>query len=125
MHDGVSRIGQAALTGESIPVTMGAGDMAKMGSTVMRGEIEAIASATGAETFFGKTAALVQGVDELDNLEKTSRAVLLLIVSVSSVVSIVVLIYLCVIGVDPLDALRFCVVLLISSIPLSRCAWCA
>jgi H+-transporting ATPase len=35
------QVDQAALTGESLPVTMFPGGDAKMGSTVTRGEIEA------------------------------------------------------------------------------------
>ncbi len=51
---------QAALTGESMPVTMTVGDVPKMGSTVVRGEVEATVQDTGMNTFFGKTAALIQ-----------------------------------------------------------------
>jgi H+-transporting ATPase len=47
-------VDQAALTGESLPVTMFPGDECRMGSTVARGETEATVTATGAETFFGK-----------------------------------------------------------------------
>lgn len=35
------------------------GDSAKMGSTVVRGEVEATVDATGSNTFFGKTASLL------------------------------------------------------------------
>ena len=34
-------VDQSALTGESLPVTIYAGESAKMGSTVVRGEVEA------------------------------------------------------------------------------------
>ena len=63
-------VDQAALTGESLPVKMREGDVAKMGSTVATGEIEAIVVATGANTFFGKTAALLNSVDESSNMDK-------------------------------------------------------
>ena len=63
-------VDQAALTGESLPVKMREGDVAKMGSTVATGEIEAIVESTGANTFFGKTAALLNSVDEASNLDK-------------------------------------------------------
>mmetsp|Transcript_817 Transcript_817/g.2967 ORF Transcript_817/g.2967 Transcript_817/m.2967 type:complete len:947 (+) Transcript_817:83-2923(+) len=118
------QVDQAALTGESIPITMKAGDVAKMGSTVMRGEVEAIACATGGETLFGRTATLVAGVDDVDNLEKVTRDVLLTIVVWSLVFTVAVMVYLLVIGVEMLDALSFCVVLLISSIPLAMRVVC-
>ena len=37
------------------------GDVAKMGSTVATGEIEALVEATGANTFFGKTVSALRG----------------------------------------------------------------
>lgn len=40
VNKGEIDIDQAALTGESLPVTMHRGDSAKMGSTVVRGETE-------------------------------------------------------------------------------------
>jgi magnesium-transporting ATPase (P-type) len=60
INEGTVDIDQAALTGESLPVTMFQGDSCKMGSTVVRGEVEATVEFTGAKTFFGKTAALLQ-----------------------------------------------------------------
>jgi len=41
VNEGQIEVDQAALTGESLPVTMFTGDSAKMGSTVTRGEVEA------------------------------------------------------------------------------------
>ena len=40
VNHGQIDVDQAALTGESLPVTMYAGESAKMGSTVVRGEVE-------------------------------------------------------------------------------------
>lgn len=40
------------------------GDSVKMGSTVVRGEVEATVQATGTQTFFGKTAKLINDGDE-------------------------------------------------------------
>ena len=61
-------IDQAALTGESLPVTMRKGDVAKMGSTVKRGEMEAIVVKTGADTFFGRAAGMVAQVEQIGML---------------------------------------------------------
>ncbi len=59
VNEGQIEVDQAALTGESLPVLMVAGDSCKMGSTVARGEQEGTVEFTGANTFFGKTAALL------------------------------------------------------------------
>lgn len=60
VNEGQIEVDQAALTGESLPVTMYQGDSCKMGSTVARGEQEGTVEFTGANTFFGKTAALLK-----------------------------------------------------------------
>jgi len=59
INEGTIDVDQAALTGESLPVTMYKGDSCKMGSTVVRGEVEGTVEFTGANTFFGKTASLL------------------------------------------------------------------
>ena len=59
INRGTIDVDQAALTGESLPVTMNPGDSCKMGSTVVRGETEGTVEFTGVETFFGKTASLL------------------------------------------------------------------
>ena len=55
---------QAALTGESLPVTLYEGDKTLMGSTVVRGETEGTVEYTGVDTFFGKTAALLASTED-------------------------------------------------------------
>jgi H+-transporting ATPase len=60
INEGSIEVDQAALTGESLPITMFQGDACKMGSTVMRGEVEGTVEFTGSKTFFGKTASLLQ-----------------------------------------------------------------
>lgn len=63
INQGINRtidVDQAQLTGESLPVTMYAESLCLMGSTVVRGEVEATVEFTGVDTFFGKTASLLQ-----------------------------------------------------------------
>ena len=59
VNEGEIDVDEAALTGESLPVTKYQGGDCKMGSTVVRGEVEATVETTGANTFFGRTAALL------------------------------------------------------------------
>ena len=54
-------IDQAALTGESLPVSKRVGDSGYSGSIARQGEMVAVVTATGAQTFFGRTARLVAG----------------------------------------------------------------
>jgi len=52
-------VDQSALTGESLPVQRERGDTVYSGSTVKQGEMLGLVTATGANTYFGKTAKLV------------------------------------------------------------------
>jgi H+-transporting ATPase len=53
-------VDQSALTGESLPVTKSISDSAYSGSITREGEMIAVVTETGAGTFFGQTAALVE-----------------------------------------------------------------
>ena len=53
-------VDQSMLTGESVPVELAAGADAAAGALVRRGEAEALVTATGEGTRFGRTAALVR-----------------------------------------------------------------
>jgi H+-transporting ATPase len=98
VNHGTIEVDQAALTGESLPVTMYKGSECLMGSNVVRGEhcvlllrgcndnhsfpgeVEATVINTGKNTFFGKTASLLQGDDELGNLQKVLLRIMFVLV---------------------------------------------
>lgn len=63
-------IDQAALTGESLPVTRKPGEVAYSGSIVKQGEMVAVVTATGSNTFFGKTAKLVESAGAISHFQK-------------------------------------------------------
>jgi H+-transporting ATPase len=68
---GVISIDQAALTGESLPVTKEVGDIVLSSTTCKQGECEAIVISTGKNTQFGRAAQMVGGSrDELGHLQK-------------------------------------------------------
>jgi H+-transporting ATPase len=60
INEGSIEVDQSSLTGEALPVAIYKGDSCKMGSTVSRGEVEATVEFTGGNTFFGRTAQLLQ-----------------------------------------------------------------
>ncbi|KAI7946716.1 hypothetical protein MJO29_011243 [Puccinia striiformis f. sp. tritici] len=65
LYDAINvSIDQAALTGESLPATKKVGDQCFSGSTCKQGEAEGVVIATGANTFFGRAAALVGADDD-------------------------------------------------------------
>jgi H+-transporting ATPase len=116
---GPMKIDQAALTGESLPVTMVRGQIAKMGSTVTSGECEALVYDHGPYTFFGKTACMIAAVDEPGNFQKVLMRVLSFIMGMSFLLIGLVCALLISRGEDILDAVAFGVVLLVASIPIA------
>ena len=63
-------IDQSALTGESLPVTKKSGEDAYAGSVVKQGEMVAVITATGVNTFFGRTAKLVAGAGSVSHFQR-------------------------------------------------------
>src|SRR5882724_8780477 len=63
-------IDQSALTGESLPVTKKSGEDAYSGSIVKQGEMIAVVTATGGNTFFGRTAKLVAGAGNISHFQR-------------------------------------------------------
>jgi H+-transporting ATPase len=112
-------VDQSALTGESLPATRKPGEAVFSGSIIRRGEIGALVYATGANTYFGKTAQLVQ---EANTVSHFQRAVLnigkyLIILAVALVA---VIITVAIIRGDPLlTTLQFALVLTVAAIPVA------
>jgi len=112
-------VDQSALTGESLPVTVKPGGAVFSGSILRQGEIDAMVYATGTNTYFGKTAQLVQGAHTVSHFQ---RAVLkigdyLIVLAVALVVLILVV---ALFRGDPvLTTLEFCLVLLVAAIPVA------
>jgi len=112
-------VDQSALTGESLPATRKPGEAVFSGSIIRQGEIDAMVYATGEDTYFGKTAQLVQ---EAHTVSHFQRAVLkigdyLIILAVTLVVLILAV---ALFRGDPiLSTLEFALVLLVAAIPVA------
>ncbi len=63
-------VDQSALTGESLPVERKAGEAVFSGSIVRQGEIDALVYGTGKNTYFGKTASLMEGTHTVSHFQK-------------------------------------------------------
>jgi len=112
-------VDQSALTGESLPATRKSGEAVFSGSVIRQGEIGALVYATGANTYFGRTAQLVQ---EAHTVSHFQRAVLkigdyLIILAVTLVVLILAV---ALFRGDPiLNTLQFALVLTVAAIPVA------
>ena len=71
--DGQLSADQSSLTGESTPVDLDANSTAYAGSMVRRGEGTGEVTATGRQTYYGKTAELVHTAKTV-HLRRSSRA---------------------------------------------------
>ncbi len=63
-------IDQSALTGESLSVSKKGGDVVYSGSIVKKGEMTLVVTATGTNTFFGRTAKLVASAGTKSHLQE-------------------------------------------------------
>ncbi len=112
-------VDQSALTGESLPVTRRSGEAVFSGAIVRQGEIEAMVYATGASTYFGKTAALVQEAQTVSHFQqavlKIGNYLIILAVALVAVIIIVGLFR----GDPILTMLQFALVLTVAAIPVA------
>ena len=112
-------VDQSALTGESLPATRAPGDAVYSGSIIRQGEIGALVYGTGTNTYFGRTAQLVQDAHTVSHFQ---RAVLkignYLIVLAVALVAIIVVVSI--LRGDPiLTTLQFALVLTVAAIPVA------
>ncbi len=114
-------VDQSALTGESLPVTKKAGDIAYANSIVKQGEMIAVAVATGLNTYFGKTVKLVAKAEREQKShfqEMVIKVGNFLIVMTLIIVALMILFELNR-GADWKELLRFSLVLTVASIPVA------
>jgi len=112
-------VDQSALTGESLPATRKSGEAVFSGSIVRQGEIGALVYATGADTYFGKTAELVQTAHTVSHFQ---RAVLKIgdYLIVLAVALVGVIMAVAIFRGDPvLTTLQFALVLTVAAIPVA------
>ncbi|NDU85554.1 MAG: plasma-membrane proton-efflux P-type ATPase [Ferrovum sp.] len=112
-------VDQSALTGESLPATRKPGDAVFSGSIIRRGESSALVYATGANTYFGKTAELVQNAHTVSHFQKAvlkigNYLIMLAVVLVAAIIAVAIY------RGDPiLTTLQFALVLTVAAIPVA------
>ncbi len=112
-------VDQAALTGESLPVHKRAGDLAYSGSVAKQGEMLALVTGTGANTFFGRTAQLVESAGAKSHLQESVLQVgnfLILSAIALCVILTAVELYW---GTSFLSLLKLVLILVVASIPVA------
>jgi H+-transporting ATPase len=112
-------VDQSALTGESLPVNKKSGDAVFSGSIVRSGEIGAFVYATGENTYFGKTAQLVEQAVTVSHFQKAVLKIGNYLIVLAGVL-VAIIIGIGVYRHDPfLSLLQFALVLTVAAIPVA------
>lgn len=110
---------QSALTGESLPVSKKAGDLAYSGSIAKKGEMTALVTGTGAHTFFGRTAGLVQSAGAKSHFAEANNKIgnfLIVLAVLLAVIMVAVALHH---GDNFLVIAEFALLLLVAAIPVA------
>ena len=117
--DGIAGADQSALTGESMLISKKEGDMLFSGSVIKNGECNAVVTATGVNTFFGKTIQLVQMAkprlhmeEVVANVVKILFSIVLVFVGITIAVSLLR-------GETFLSMLPLVLILLVTAVPVA------
>jgi H+-transporting ATPase len=112
-------VDQSALTGESLPVTHKTGDSVYSGSIIRQGEIDAEITATGAKTYFGKTAQLVQEAHTVSHFQKAVLKIGDYLIALAVVLVVLILVVALFRGDKMTETLQFALVLTVAAIPVA------
>ena len=112
-------VDQSALTGESLPVSKRAGDVAFSGSVAKQGEMVGLVTATGNNTYLGKTAKLVAGAKSVSHFQKAVLQIGDYLIFLSlGLVAVLILVQLFR-GTPLLELVQFALILTVASIPVA------
>ncbi len=112
-------IDQSALTGESLPVTRSSTETVYSSSIVKRGEIDALVYATGTQTYFGKTAELVEGAHTVSHFQRAVLKIGNYLIVIAIALAIVILTVALIRGDRLITTLEFTLILTVAAIPVA------
>ncbi|MEJ2166343.1 MAG: plasma-membrane proton-efflux P-type ATPase [Desulfobacterales bacterium] len=112
-------VDQSALTGESLPVTKKAGDIAYSGSVAKQGKMLALVTGTGANTYFGRTAKLVQTAGAASHFQKAVLQIADYLIYLSVGLVVVLILVQFNRGDRLLTLIQFALILTVASIPVA------
>lgn len=112
-------VDQAALTGESLPVTRKEGEAVFSGSILFQGETTALVYGTGVHTYFGKTMELVQEARTISHFQKAILKIGKNLILLAAFLVLGIVITSIFRGDSFLKTIQFSLILTIASIPVA------
>jgi len=112
-------VDQSALTGESLPVDKNSGDVAYSGTIVKQGEMDAIVTSIGANTYFGQTAKLVSEAKSISHFQKAVLHIGDYLIYLSLGLAIILIFVELYRGEPVLSLIQFTLILVVAAIPVA------
>jgi H+-transporting ATPase len=112
-------VDQSALTGESLPVDKKPGELAYSSSVAKQGEMVALVTATGANTYFGKTAKLVSTAKSVSHFQKAVLSIGDYLIYLSLGLAAILLLTMLFRGEPVLTLFQFALILVVAAIPVA------
>ena len=112
-------VDQSALTGESLPVDKAVGDQAYSSSIAKQGEMDALITATGSNTYFGKTAKLVSSAKSVSHFQQAVLTIGNYLIYISLGLAALLVVTMLERGASPITLIQFTLILVVAAIPVA------
>jgi H+-transporting ATPase len=112
-------VDQSALTGESLPVTRAAGESVYSGSIIRQGEADALVESIGQNTYFGKTAQLVEQAHTVSHFQRAVLKIGNYLIVLAIALVVLILFFALFRGDEMTTTLQFALVLTVAAIPVA------
>jgi H+-transporting ATPase len=112
-------VDQSALTGESLPVSKKPGEVGYSGSVAKQGEMVALVTGTGGNTFFARTAKLVEGAGAVSHFQKAVLVIGDYLIYLSLALAVVLVVARLIRGDSFLAVFQFVLILVVAAIPVA------
>jgi H+-transporting ATPase len=112
-------VDQSALTGESLPINKKTADIVYSGAIAKQGEMIALVTATGSQTYFGRTARLVASAGKASHFQKAIIQIGDTLIYLSLALVVVLVLVQLFRGAGFTELLQFALILTVASIPVA------
>jgi H+-transporting ATPase len=110
-------VDESALTGESLPVEKTVGQVAYAGAIIRQGEMDGVVVATGMNSYFGKTARLVETARNASHLQKALVKMADYLILVGLLLVVIIVLVSLFRHENLWDTLEFALVLTVAAVP--------